>query len=71
MRSPAKLSLTHQYSESESRLTPALTDARVCVRVSRTRGLRLWKIQVGSQVSGGTEASNGTDASCNLSAVQA
>lgn len=33
---PARLSLTHQYSESESRLTLALTGARVCARVTNT-----------------------------------
>lgn len=36
MRSPAELSLTHQYSESESRLTPALTDACMCARITNT-----------------------------------
>lgn len=36
VRSPAGLSLTHQYSESESRLNPALTDARMCARVTNT-----------------------------------
>lgn len=57
--SPARLSLTHQHSESES----CLTLARVCARVTNTWVTSIENTSCGSQVSSGTEVSNGTDAS--------
>lgn len=56
--SPCQVALTHQHSESESRLNPC-TNGHACVCAQHEHvGYIYGKYKLG-QVSGGTEANNG------------